>query len=119
MRRANLAVLCCALSLAGADAVAADTVPRGPAPTTAGEPSRPSLSKATASTIAHRFFASEIGMEGSVGEPVERGDDWAFPLRFGYAGAVVKDPLLVNRFTGAVSWAGLAEHNARLGRTKR
>jgi len=67
------------------------------------------LSKADAASIARRFVATDIRMEAAVAEPVLRGDYWAFPLRIGYAGTAAKDPVLVHRFTGKVSWAGLAE----------
>jgi len=76
------------------------------------------LSKAEATVIANRFFANEIAVEGSVTEPSQRGDYWVFPLKVGYAGNVARDPILVNRYTGQASWAGLAEHKARSGRSK-
>ena len=79
---------------------------------------RLSLSKAEATIIANRFFADEIAIEGAVAERRQQGDDWVFPVKFGYANFVARDPILVNRFSGKASWAGLAEHNARLGRTK-
>lgn len=56
-------------------------------------------------------------MKGAVAEPQQQGDDWVFPVKFGYANFVARDPIRVNRFTDKASWAGLAEHNARLGRT--
>ncbi|MEO8739609.1 MAG: hypothetical protein ABI537_07900 [Casimicrobiaceae bacterium] len=76
------------------------------------------LSKADATVIANRFFATEIGMEAVVAEPSLQGDNWVFPLKVGYANTVAKDPILVDRFTGKASWAGLAEFNARNGRNK-
>jgi hypothetical protein len=79
---------------------------------------RTGLSRAEAIVAANRFFAEEIAMEGAVAEPYERGDYWVFPVKFGYANVVAKDPILVDRFTGQASWAGLAEHNARVGRNK-
>jgi len=48
-------------------------------------------------------------MEGAVTTPHLEGDFWAFPLKVGYAGSLVREPLLVNRFTGKATWAGLAE----------
>ena len=51
-------------------------------------------------------------------EPSMQGDNWVFPLKVGYANRVAKDPILVNRFTGKASWAGLAEFNATSGRNK-
>jgi hypothetical protein len=74
------------------------------------------LSKAEATVIANRFFATEIGMEAVVAEPTMQGDHWVFPLKVGYANNVAKDPILVNRFTGKASWAGLAEFNRLSGR---
>jgi len=85
---------------------------------TADTPKGAELSKAEATVIANRFFANEIAMEGSVAEPSLRGDHWVFPFKVGYAGVVARDPILVNRYTGQVSWAGLADHKARSGRGK-
>ena len=76
------------------------------------------FSKAEATVIANRFFATEIHMEAVVAEPSMQGDNWVFPLKVGYANRVAKDPILVNRFTGKASWAGLAEFNAMSGRNK-
>ena len=85
---------------------------------TADAPKSVELSKAEATLVANRFFAHEIAMEGSVAEPFQRGEYWVFPFKVGYAGVVARDPILVNRHTGQASWAGLAEHKARLGRGK-
>ena len=76
------------------------------------------LSKTEATSVANRFFAKEMAIEGAVAQPSERGDFWVFPVKIGYAGVVARDPILVNRFTGHASWAGLAEHRARMGRSK-
>lgn len=76
------------------------------------------LSKAEATVIANRFFDTEIGMEAVVAEPSLQGDNWVFPLKVGYANRVARDPILVDRFTGKASWAGLAAFNARNGRNK-
>src|SRR5215471_8560239 len=64
------------------------------------------LSKEEAVTIATRYFANEIAVEGSVGEPTLQGDNWVFPVKFGARAVVARDPLLVNRYTRQVSWAG-------------
>ena len=77
------------------------------------------LSKAEATVIANRFFRDEIAMEAVVGDPSSQGDNWVFPLKVGYANNVARDPILVNRFTGQASWAGLDELNARRGRTNK
>ena len=106
MRLLATAIVACTIALTSQVTLSAD------APKAAG------LSKAEAILVANRFFANEIGMEGAVAEPSERGDYWVFPVKFGYANVVAKDPILVHRFTGQASWAGLAEHNARLGRNK-
>ena len=74
------------------------------------------ISREEAIRIATRFFAYEIEIEGSVGEPVAKGDNWVFPAKFGAAGVVHKDPILVNRRTGEASWAGLAALKAARGR---
>lgn len=66
-----------------------------------------SLSKAQATEIANKFFVNEIRIEGGMAEPFLRGDDWIFPLKVGAAGIVARDPIVVNRFTGKASWAGL------------
>jgi hypothetical protein len=84
----------------------------------ADTPKAAGLSKAEATVIANRFFATEIGMEAVVAEPTMQGDHWVFPLKVGYANNVAKDPILVNRFTGKTSWAGLAEFNRLSGRNK-
>jgi hypothetical protein len=106
MRMTLIAVLTCTIVFASQDASSADN------PKSAG------LTKAEATLVASRFFANEIAIEGAVAEPAQRGDFWVFPVKFGYANSVARDPILVNRFTGQVSWAGLTEHNARLGRSK-
>jgi|GEM_PF-5488841 len=72
-----------------------------------GDPAGLSQDEATA--IANKFFAEKIRMEGAVTTPHLEGDFWAFPLKVGYAGSLVREPLLVNRFTGKATWAGLAE----------
>ena len=74
------------------------------------------LSKIEATRLAQQFFDSEIAFEGALGDASIKGDYWAFPVKFGYAGTVQPDPLLVHRQSGKVSWAGLAAHNAALGR---
>ena len=51
-------------------------------------------------------------------EPSQIGDNWVFPFKVGVANVVAREPILVNRFTGKASWAGLDAHNARLGRSK-
>jgi hypothetical protein len=84
----------------------------------ADAPKGAELSKAEATVIARRFFANEIAVEGSVAEPSLRGDYWVFPFKVGYAGVVARDPILVNRYTGQASWAGLADHKLRSGRGK-
>jgi len=65
------------------------------------------LSKDAATKIANAFFAAEIRVEGVVTEPHLQGDYWVFPLKVGYAGNIARDPILVNRFNGKASWAGL------------
>jgi|SRR5580765_3692602 hypothetical protein len=65
------------------------------------------LSKTEATEIANKFFAKEIRIEGAVTEPHLQGDYWVFPLKTGYAGNVARDPILVNRFSGKATWAGL------------
>ena len=70
------------------------------------------LPKADAAAVARRFVATDIRMEAAVADPTLRGDDWAFLLKVGYAGPVAKDPVLVHRFTGKASWAGLAAADA-------
>ena len=77
------------------------------------------ISKADAVSIATRYFANEIAIEGGVGEPSEQGDYSVFPLKFGARAVVARDPVLVNRFTGEASWAGLEAQNAALGRSKK
>ena len=72
-----------------------------------------------AHAIATRYFAREIAVEGSVGEGILRGEHWAFPAKFGVAGRAAPDPILVHATTGAVSWAGLADHRARVESLKR
>jgi len=67
------------------------------------------LSQDEATAIANKFFAEKIRMEGAVTRPHLEGDFWAFQLKVGYAGSLVREPLLVNRFTGKATWAGLAE----------
>ena len=84
----------------------------------ADPPQGPGLSKEEAMSIATRYFANEIAIEGGVGEPTLQGDNWVFPVKFGARAVVARDPLLVNRSTGKVSWAGLDAHNAALGRAK-
>jgi hypothetical protein len=74
------------------------------------------LSKIEATHFAQQFFDSEIAFEGALGDAFIKGDYWAFPVKFGYAGMVQPDPLLVHRQSRKVSWAGLAAHNAALGR---
>jgi hypothetical protein len=106
MRLLLVAVCACTIALASSHAFSADA-PKGEG-----------LTKAEATLAANRFFANEIAMEGAVAEPTKRGDYWVFPVKFGYANFVARDPILVHRFTGQVSWAGLDEHNARLGRSK-
>lgn len=74
------------------------------------------LSKAEATAIANRFFAENIAIEAVVGEPSLQGDNWMFPLKVGYANKPAKDPIVVNRLTGHVSWAGLDSlHATRRG----
>ncbi len=76
------------------------------------------LSAAEATIIATRFFAEEIRLEGSVASPSLQADYWAFPIKIGYAGFVLPDPILVHRYTGETSWAGLAKHKAFLQSVK-
>lgn len=90
----------------------------GPSSSAAENPKSPGLSKAEATTIANRFFAEKIGIEAVLGEASLDGDNWLFPLRVGYANRVARDPIVVNRFTGEVSWAGLADLNAIRGGSK-
>ena len=101
-----------AVALAFAISVASQVTLAADAPKPAG------LSKAEAVLVANRFLANEIAIEGAVAEPSERGDYWVFPFKVGYAGVVARDPILVNRFTGQASWAGLADHKARAGASK-
>jgi hypothetical protein len=84
----------------------------------ADAPKGTELSKAEATVVAHRFLANEIAMEASLAAPTQRGDHWAFPLKVGYAGTIARDPVLVNRYTGVASWAGLDERKARAGSGK-
>jgi hypothetical protein len=106
MRRLSVCALVFAITVASQAAISAEARKGAP------------LSKAEAVAVATRFFVNEIDIEGAVGEPVEAGDYWAFPVKFGYAGHVAPDPILVNRLTGQPSWAGLAAHNARFKRNK-
>ncbi|SRR6266567_4168508 len=76
------------------------------------------ISKEEATQLATRFVANEIRVEAAVGEPTAKGDNWVFPVKFGYRRVVHPDPILVNRRTGKVSWAGLAAHNAAPERAK-
>lgn len=69
------------------------------------------FSKDEATEIAIHFFANEIGIEGTVTEPHRDGDHWVFQLKIGYAGNLAPDPILVNRFSGEASWAGMEEWN--------
>lgn len=85
----------------------------------AADPAGPAISAQAAHAIATRYFAREIAVEGSVGEGVLRGEHWAFPAKFGVAGRAAPDPILVHATTGAVSWAGLADHRARVESLKR
>jgi len=75
------------------------------------------ISKAEATRRAQQFFDNEIAFEGALGSPTIKGVVWIFPVKLGYAGTVQRDPLLVDRRTGDVSWAGLAKHNAMLKRS--
>ena len=106
MRKIAALVFACTLAATSNVALAADA-PRGP-----------ELSKAEATVVAHRFLANEIAMEASLAEPSQRGDYWVFPLKVGYAGTIARDPVLVNRYTGVTSWAGLDERKARAGSGK-
>ena len=101
VRTITALVLACTLAATSNVALAADA------------PKRAELSKAEATVVAHRFLANEIAMEASLAEPSQRGDYWVFPLKVGYAGTVAKDPVLVNRYTGVATWAGLDERKAR------
>jgi hypothetical protein len=74
------------------------------------------ISKAEATRRAQQFFDKEIALEGALGKPTAKSSYWVFPVKLGYAGTVQRDPLLVNRRTGEVSWAGLSEHKAMLQR---
>jgi hypothetical protein len=65
------------------------------------------ISKARATEIANKFYENEIRIEGGITTPILRGEDWVFPLKMGAAGTIARDPLLVNRFSGKASWAGL------------
>jgi hypothetical protein len=76
--------------------------------------SEPGISKDEATKIAARFVANEIRVEAAVGEPVLKGDNWEFPLKFGYRAVVHRDPVVVNRRTGEASWAGLAANKAAM-----
>lgn len=75
----------------------------------AGPPGADGLSAEDARTAAISFLADEgVNIEASVGMPVLDGDEWVCPLRVGAAGIVDRDPVLVNRHTAKVTWAGLA-----------
>lgn len=106
MRTITALVFACTLAATSSVALAADP-PKGS-----------ELSKAEATVVAHRFLANEIAMEASLAEPSQRGDYWVFPLKVGYAGTIARDPVLVNRYTGQASWAGLDEHKARASGSK-
>ena len=67
------------------------------------------LSKAEAIAIANKFFANEIRVEGAVTEAHLQGDYWVFPLKVGYSGNIARDPIIVNRFSGKATWAGLEQ----------
>ena len=77
------------------------------------------ISKAEATRRAQLFFDGEIAIEGALGAPIAKGTNWVFPVKLGYAGTVQRDPILVHRHTGAVSWAGLPSHKAMLRRNAR
>jgi hypothetical protein len=84
----------------------------GPTSSAADKATGTGLSKTEATAIANRFFAEHIAIEAVVGEPTLQGDNWMFPLKVGYAKKPAKDPIVVNRLTGQVSWAGLDSLNA-------
>ena len=90
----------CAVLLVGSISTAAETA------------NGTGLSNAEATAIANRFFAEKIAIEAVVGEPSLQGDNWMFPLKVGYANKPAKEPIVVNRLTGHVSWAGLDSLNA-------
>ena len=57
--------------------------------------------------------------EGAVGQGVPRDGSWAFPVYFGYARKEAPDPILVDKRSGAASWAGLEAHRAFMEKMKR
>lgn len=77
------------------------------------------LSHDAARTIAARYFAREVMAEGAVGQGVSRDGTWVFPVYFGYARKEAPDPILVDKRSGAASWAGLEAHRAFMEKMKR
>jgi hypothetical protein len=77
------------------------------------------ISKIEATKRAQQFLDNEIQIEGALGQVSIKGSTWAFPVKLGYAGTVQRNPILVDRLTGAVSWAGLSEHKAMLARARK
>lgn len=77
------------------------------------------LSHDAARAIAARYFAREVMAEGAVGQGVSRDGTWVFPVYFGYARKEAPDPILVDKRTGAASWAGLEAHRAFMEKMKR
>jgi hypothetical protein len=73
----------------------------------------PKITAEEARRIAHQFFDCEIHSEGDLGQTYVWGDSWAFPVRLGYAGTVQREPIVVDRNTGAASWAELAEYRVQ------
>jgi hypothetical protein len=74
------------------------------------------LSKVEASSRAQKFLAQEIQVDGALGPASLRNGSWVFPLYLGL-GVLQNEPILVDRRTGKVAWAGLAAHKAILQRS--
>jgi len=59
-----------------------------------------------ANAIAEFYFQHHISGCGSADAALDRGSRWEVTPRIGYAGSPGKDPIIIDKHTGRVSWKG-------------
>jgi len=74
-----------------------------------------SVSSGAAYKIADALFNANMGCGFVEGHLRDEGSRWAFTARIGYAGTVDPNPILVDKQTGAASWASLEQIEGQRG----
>jgi hypothetical protein len=63
------------------------------------------IDRSEAELLGEAYFAWQLGACGFPEAPQDSGTEWRMPVRFGYTGEALPDPIRVNKVSGVISYA--------------